>query len=362
MKRNVVLIMVTILLSTMLSACAGQNSIVGEWYNAKGKCLDIRDDGSWKLEDSYGTGTWKKLDDDIFEFTDFYGDTQESAINEDELGKYIDFGYYGVFYKDEYPPEDKIADVKSKNAITIDPFENLSYEVSGISPYCKITINNSACSAEIQKYITFSLDKDYYANGEVAKITATLSANTDKLYLLENTETAYTISEQPEYITSLDNVDLSLLKQELSDAINAQKSQANGGDYLFNLPHWKAGGTNFKSCDNMVASDIYFLSLKTIKLSEFDMQDTPFNQIAFTYSVDYTWENTNRHETGSNTFWVNINAGNIIKCSDGSIKWGYESSESYDFNCSYSQDGLEDCITTTIINNSDNYNISKVES
>lgn len=87
-----------------LAACGGSaNDIVGKWYNQRGKCLDIRKDGTWKLEDSYGTGTWKKLDGGIFEFTDFYGDTQESAINEDAQGKYIDFGYYGDFYKDGYP-------------------------------------------------------------------------------------------------------------------------------------------------------------------------------------------------------------------------------------------------------------------
>ena len=86
-----------------LTACKSGSGVVGKWYNEKGKCLDVRRDGSWKLEGSYGTGTWKKLDDGIFEFTDFYGDTQESAINEDELGLYIDFGYYGNFYKNEYP-------------------------------------------------------------------------------------------------------------------------------------------------------------------------------------------------------------------------------------------------------------------
>lgn len=77
------------------------NAVIGKWYNEDGKCLDIRSDKSWKLEDSYGTGTWKQLDGGMYEFTDFYGDTQESAINEDTTGQYIDFGYYGHFYKNK---------------------------------------------------------------------------------------------------------------------------------------------------------------------------------------------------------------------------------------------------------------------
>lgn len=363
-KRSIALIIGIILLLSTVSACApaGQTP-VGKWYNEKGKCLDVRSDGSWKLESNYGTGTWKYLEDKVtIEFTDFYGDTQVSEINEDELGKYIDFGYYGDFYKDSYPSKDKIDEVKAKNAIKIDAFKNLSYEVSGISPYCKITINNSACSDEVQKYVSYSFDKEYYKNGESAIITAELYGNIDgENYILESSETTYTVSDQPEYITNLDDVDLSLLKQELTDVITAEKSKATGGDYLFTFPHWAAGGTNFKSCDKIVADDIYFLSLKSIKISEYDMYNTPFNQIAFTYSVDYTWENTNSHENGSDTLWINLNAGNLVKYPDGSIKWGYESLESYDFKCSYSEIGLEDCITTTIMNLSDNYNISKVE-
>ena len=106
--RIALLVGVLLLICSFAACGSGSSSLVGKWYDETGKCLDIRSDGSWKLEDSYGTGTWKKLDDGIFEFTDFYGDTQESAINEDEIGQYIDFGYYGDFYKNVYPlKEDK---------------------------------------------------------------------------------------------------------------------------------------------------------------------------------------------------------------------------------------------------------------
>ncbi len=99
-KGIIALIISVFLMFSVLSACGNSRETpVGKWYNEKDKCLDIRKDGTWKLEGSYGTGTWKELDDGTFEFTDFYGDTQESRINEDEEGKYIDFGYYGDFYK-----------------------------------------------------------------------------------------------------------------------------------------------------------------------------------------------------------------------------------------------------------------------
>lgn len=111
LKRSIAMLIGLLLILSNISACGSvRNSPAGKWYNENGKCLDVRSDGSWKLEDSYGTGTWKYLEDKVtIEFTDFYGDTQESKINEDELGKYIDFGYYGNFYKDSYPSKESIA-------------------------------------------------------------------------------------------------------------------------------------------------------------------------------------------------------------------------------------------------------------
>lgn len=98
--KKSIAIVVALLLLFGLTACGVKNdAIVGKWYNQEGKCLDVRSDGSWKLEGSYGTGTWKQLDNESYEFTDYYGDTQESEIMEDESGEYINFGYYGNFYK-----------------------------------------------------------------------------------------------------------------------------------------------------------------------------------------------------------------------------------------------------------------------
>lgn len=103
MKKIGSILLVLVIIAS-LSACSSQkNSIVGEWYNIDGKCLDIRSDGSWILEDSYGIGTWEELEDKIYEFTDFYGDTKESAINNDDNGEFIVFGINGNFYRDQYP-------------------------------------------------------------------------------------------------------------------------------------------------------------------------------------------------------------------------------------------------------------------
>lgn len=102
MRKTISLLLMINLIVAIFCACKSpEKAIVGEWYNEDGRCLDVRSDGSWKLEDSYGTGQWKVLDDGTYEFTDFYGDTRESEIYQDDSGEYIKFRGWGEYYRDE---------------------------------------------------------------------------------------------------------------------------------------------------------------------------------------------------------------------------------------------------------------------
>ena len=76
----------------------------------------------------------------------------DCEITENELGLHIKLGRYD-FYKDAYPEEDKISELRDKYATAINPFENLQFEVSGISPYCQIVVNNQNCSDVVQDYV-----------------------------------------------------------------------------------------------------------------------------------------------------------------------------------------------------------------
>lgn len=170
-SKIISIILILIVSVACISGCGSSNekSIVGQWYNEKGKCLDIRSDGTWKLDDSYGTGTYKLLDDkETFEFTDFYGDTQESKINTDDLGQYIDFGYYGDFYKDSYPSSTNSSIEKnnvSSNECTVEAVYVygektawVSYNNESEKSYSLISTNGK---------ILYSVDKNNELNNEI---------------------------------------------------------------------------------------------------------------------------------------------------------------------------------------------------
>lgn len=366
-------VLAMILLITTLSSCGGgkvkKDDIIGQWYDKNGEMeIDVRADGSYD-DDGYGTGTWKYLDDgETIEFMDFYGSTKTTIIVKDEYGYSI---FNGRYYRDEYPAE-KLTDSNNSNSdyvndnssneqttgaqkITIDAFTGISYEITGISPYCKISINNSGCSADAQQRVTYELDKEYYANGETATITATITSYKAKdgnnEYVLSCAQSTFAVSGQAEYVTSLSSSDIAFIETELADFIATRKAEDTSGQFLFGY------NATFLSYINYVKSeDISYLStLKRIKQEKFKELGI-YNSYTCIYGLSYTTRNDDTH-----IIHIAITANNIIKDTDGTIKWGTKSSSDYDFVCSSSDKGLEDCISVCVMKNSSDYNVSKIE-
>lgn len=352
--RSICLLMIPILLVTGLCSCSGKNSIVGQWYDSDGDlAFEVKKDGTYDTGGLLGKGKWKYLDDDeTIEFTDFYGYTKTTKVEKDDLGLSI---FNGKYYKDAYPSEEQMSEFKDKNAVSLDAFDGIKYEVSGISPYCKISINNSGCSEEVQNYVTYSLDKENYANGDTAVITATLHSSTgDTLYKLAEAESTYKVSGQSEYITSVEGCDLTALKAELADYITATIASAKKSAAESWWGYAKIFERGFDDFSNATttASDIY---LSTVKLNKSSDNVAFTNKLTFTYKVSYTTKDN------SGVFYACISALNIMKTSSGEIKWGTKNVDDLDFVSENADGSLENCVTTLIMCNTADYNISKVE-
>ncbi len=237
----------------------------------------------------------------------------------------------------------------------VDPFTGIDFVISGISPFCEISVNNAACSVDAQLYVEYSFDKAQYANGETAVVTASLTQEAvDNHYVLTAETYSYEMPLQPEYITSLEGLDLSFLIQEQLDNITAQAYSARDTNYLCGrMNHY---GYSFVSIENI---DVYFMSLKQIKIPNFDERTLPFNRVSFMHKVNF---NTVYH--GMLSRWCVLTATNIVKYPDGTIKWGINSHEEYNFiddtRDSYGGYSYEDSIEQMIMNFRQNYNISEV--
>ena len=345
----VVLIVTTVVLT--LSSCGGKSGkIAGMWYNEDGKTLNVQSDGTYNYEGEYGTGTWKVLDDKkTIEFRDFYGETTNVEIVKDDLGEKIKY-HSQEFYKNSYPSAEAISENKEKNAQPLDAFAGISYEVTGVSPYCQLTVNTQGCSEDVQKYVTFELDKENYANGDTAVVTAKLSNNTgDASYKLEAATSNFEIKGQAEYISSVEGYDFTALKTELADYITAAFANAKKSDWSSTNLFGAYIGT--PKTVTKTDCDVYLSSLKPNKKG--DNLDC-LNRLSFTYKI--SWASDDR----SGVFYACISAVNVMKTADGKIMWGKENADDYDFVAESADGSIENCVTTLIMCNKDNYNISKV--
>ena len=385
MKRILCLLLSLVMVVSVFASCGGKKGIVGRWYNSSGKCLDIRDDNTYVCEGSYGTGTWRKVDGGNFELVDFYGSVSPIVVETDENGKeYIKYNSKR-YYRDQYPAESTSAATEAPTTtpivttpvtqapattpvttppietdpplLRLNPFHNIQFVVSGISPYCTVTVNNSNCSANVQQYVEYELDKDYYANGEKVVVKATVNyRGKDKFILTSDQYSEYTVTNQPEYVTSLQNVDLTGLRAELADYIAAGKAKISADPYdLFTL-YYRANvdGRDFVSVTSMTNVKTAFSTLKANKYSDFRLGSKCFNRVSFVYKTDYT----TKGDIGKGTAWFNISAENVVRYPDGRIEWGTKTIGARDFVCEHSTQGEEACVNATIMLNASNYNIA----
>lgn len=102
-----------------------QSCLVGKWYNSANKCLDIRENGKYQLEDDYGLGSWTILDDKkTVEFTDFYGEILKSSVGKDTNGYYIDLNSSnGYYYKNAVSGNIDETTIQTGNIVIIDFYD-----------------------------------------------------------------------------------------------------------------------------------------------------------------------------------------------------------------------------------------------
>ena len=159
MKKAIALLVLACLLLATLVGCgnggdsggstpSGKDSIVGKWYDSSDRCLDVRSDGTYRLDGEYGTGTWKKLDDG-YEFYDFYGSVSEAELVVEKKESYVDLD--GRKYYKEAPETESGSNGSTSGGSTVDesflenttPSEGLSYTLSSDKTYYILTDNGT---------------------------------------------------------------------------------------------------------------------------------------------------------------------------------------------------------------------------
>ena len=113
LKQTLAATLALIFMLCALTACstAPEKTILGKWYNDDGDCLEILSDNTYSIhqisdysyEIGLDSGEWDYLEEESF--FKFYANNYDEdiinvEINKDEKGIYINYTYYGTFYKE----------------------------------------------------------------------------------------------------------------------------------------------------------------------------------------------------------------------------------------------------------------------
>ncbi len=252
-------------------------------------------------------------------------------------------------------------DVDNGSNKELDAFYGVEFITDGISPYCTLIINNQGCSLDVQKYVEYTFDKETYANGDTVLVTAKLNyLGKNAGYSLSSSQHSFVISGRPEYISSVQNVNFSFLREELDDYITAKIGSSIGTKDFFGEGAYYPD-TNWRgTIDSITFSGVTEEYISVIKLIKQDLvsKNTPYNKYSFVYC--FALEGHYNETLVRNKLYVSIEVSNIIRYPDGTIKWGTNSPNDFDFTYETDVIGVENCVTTKIMNDSSDYNITKI--
>lgn len=102
-KKILAMLCCVLLLASLLVGCGSkEKKLVGSWYNEGGSLAFVfYSDGTCEISNTYGTGKWSVLEDDLLKIVDFYGQTVTAEISElDGDSMELDFGFVtSTYYK-----------------------------------------------------------------------------------------------------------------------------------------------------------------------------------------------------------------------------------------------------------------------
>lgn len=272
--------------------------------------------------------------------SDFVSDLN-SEINSyyNQVSEYYEENNSSQSYQDT-----SVEDSEESETIKLDPFEKVSLTFAGNSPYVSASVDTTKCSDEINDNVTFTLDKDTdLRNGDTVTVTATVrstssadyytrkssqSSSSNNIVLAKETKT-FKVENQPEYITSIDGLNLKEMQSEIDDKFTAYTT-TNKGDHNFaGVYIGESYSYYFDSVASTTVKSKYLISLKKQFEDKKSDYGTPYNR--YIQINEYVINRDNGTQTKVN---VIVYVDNITKSKDNTIAfdldYGAKGDKNYD--------------------------------
>lgn len=249
---------------------------------------------------------------------------------------------------------------------SVNLFEDLDFEFSGVSPNLTLSIKNNSTDNFI-KTVTYTMETEdgnssYYntlyelANGD--KITLTASYKDSDLetsgYFVEKDTYEYTIEGQPEYIDSSDKMTKEVLDSLKTKFESEVKKSANSRSFSA----VSAIKDNIDYSDNFTASDPTFVSCYLLSEKNSSSYSSSRNKVYAIYKVTFT----STVNSATYDYYYTVYTSNVAYDSEGlytGLSYYYSVSSEYG-SSSYAQ-SAEDAYDYFIDSQKSSFDISEIK-
>ena len=243
----------------------------------------------------------------------------------------------------------------------LDLFEGLRVSFIGISPFIQATVDARGCSSFVQNNVEFDLPDSYLKNGDVCTVTAVYDAALmeKNLYKVAEDQKDFTVENCGEYLTSLEDRDLSTINQELidkRDSVDAQESRTDP-DWSYNNRVVDISVADIVDKDHAYLTDKsqpiltkqFLLTRKQNKIEE----GRTMNRYCQIFEYTITARDYNNETTNQGKVYLVVWADNLYSEDGKMINWNPELGWSANTN-------LQQLIADTVTTYRDNYNVTEI--
>jgi len=258
----------------------------------------------------------------------------------------------------------------------LDPFANIEIQYDGVSPYLEVSVNDGHAEQAVQQHVTFSVKDgaEHVSCGQSFTLTAEFQPDllADEGFRIAASEKQYTVPDDlPRFLTEEEEVDLTRVRKDLHDYLEAHASGAVGQEAF-----WVQNGMDFVNFGSVGKEGLYNPEITKInsvteikrywmnRKTQYDDKDSIHNRYAVLYKIEISargYKTNNDFVDYKRTAYSLVSAENIYTTEDG-VSWtGKNGLGGEEIVCHSQMDEKDQLLSNWMTSYKDEYNVKESE-
>lgn len=202
-----------------------------------------------------------------------------------------------------------------KEGRSIDPFEGLVINYTGIAPDARISFDTSGCDEFVRNNVTFNSSSSYYSNGDTAKVTINYSNSKveENGVVFTQEEKDFVVSGAAQYPDSDEGIDFTEIDDQFLATLETKMSRENF--YKDAVVKGEHVLTDIESDDTYTVKSIEYIPVKKMYFKAKNPGNSSIkNNHLVVWEIKLTAEKTARTDSGWDTH-DDLNVGTTVTIS-----------------------------------------------